>query len=219
MTVKLFVALALAAGLSASALAQDYGTPSVRVKPGGESRTGLYIYGAGGVSRGNDYDLVNTVAAKPAMAAGLGPGTPDTKRNTVRAGVGWRFNRYLGIEGGYVDIGRMEFTGTDALGTPFSSRAKLRGGQAAVVVFYPFTEEFAVFAKLGALYSRTTYSDSTGASDDATSVRPYYGVGLQYDFTEAIFGRLEYERYANLGSTLSGKTSFSQTHVGVGLRF
>nr|MCU0870297.1 outer membrane beta-barrel protein [Burkholderiales bacterium] len=129
----------------------------------------------------------------------------------MRAGIGWRFNRYFGIEGGYVDIGRMEFTGTDALGTAFTSRAKVRGGQAAVVAFYPFTENFAVFAKLGALVARTQYSDSTGASDSATSVRPYYGLGLQYDFTDALFGRLEYERYANIGSTLSGKTSYSQT--------
>jgi OOP family OmpA-OmpF porin len=224
MTVKHTVATAAAAAaafaavLPASSLAQDYGQ-IVRDKPGPESRTGLYIYGAGGASRGNETDITGNIGANPA----LGPFSTvaaDAKRNSLRVGVGYRFNRYFGIEGGYVDIGRTQFRGDPGTGAPvFTFTAKSRGGQAALVGFMPLTENFAFIAKLGVLYARTKYDDSTGISESENDVKPYFGLGLQYDLSDALFARAELERYSNIGTTRSTQTSFTQYHLGVGYRF
>jgi opacity protein-like surface antigen len=44
-------------------------------------------------------------------------------------------------------------------------------------------------------------------------------LGLQVHFTPNVFGRLEYLRFNNLGSTYSGQAAFNHYNLGVGYLF
>jgi len=181
-------------------------------------RNGLFIYGAGGVSLGND-DAANLDRANAAVG-GVTSSSVDTRRNTLRAGVGYRFNQFWGVEGGYVDVGRIEINASGPGGS-YSSNTKLRGGQVALVGYLPLGDSnFDLFGKIGALYTRTEFTDSAGADEKETNWRNYWGLGLQYQFNRSVFGRLEFERYQDVGgANLGGKNSFNQYHIGVGYKF
>jgi len=179
-------------------------------------RTGFFVYGAAGQSNGND-SAVNTDRATAAVGTVTAIGT-DTKHYTGRVGIGYRFNRYFGIEGGYVDVGRVEVNASGTGGS-FQSKATLRGGQAALVGYLPVTDNLAAIGKWGGIWTRTEYEDSTGLKDTSSNVRSYWGLGLQYHFTPNLFGRFEFERYSDQGSTVSGKNDFNQYQLGVGWLF
>ena len=175
-------------------------------------RTGLYVVGTLGASQGND-ETASLVRATAAV------GTPtdvkvESKRFTGSAGVGYRFNQYWGIEGGLVDIGRMELNAT---GTgDFVAKSKMRGAQFALVGYLPATEDLSFFLKFGGVWARTSYEDSVGGSDSSNTLRSYWGLGLQTHFTRNLFGRLEFLRYGNIGSSASGQNSFNHYMAGVG---
>lgn len=181
-------------------------------------RTGLFIYGAGGVSNGNN-DSSNLDRANAAVG-GVTNSSTDAHRNTLRAGVGYRFNQFWGIEGGYVDIGRMELTASGPAGS-YTSKTKLRGGQFALVGYLPLGDSnFDIIGKIGALYTRTEFTDSAGTDAKENNWRNYWGLGLQYQFNRNVFGRLEFERYQDVGAAnLGGKNSYNQYHMGVGYKF
>lgn len=177
--------------------------------------TGLYVVGALGPSQGNDETASLTRAT---AAVGLPNSTlVESKRFTGSVGVGYRFNQYWGVEGGFVDIGRIEL---NASGTgEFFGRSKMRGGQFALVGYLPATDTLSFFVKFGGVWARTNYEDNFGGSDSSNSLRSYWGLGLQSHFTRNLFGRLEFLRYGNIGSTASGQTSFNHYMMGVGYLF
>jgi len=204
------LAIALAAPLTAQA--QSSSTARLKVPAAVQTWTGLYVVGNLGPSQGNDE---NASLLRATAAVGVPTSTTvESKRFTGSLGVGYRFNEYWGIEGGFVDIGRMELNATGT--SEFVAKSKMRGPQFAFVGYLPATADLSFFIKFGGIWARTSYEDSVGGTDTSNSLRSYWGLGLQTHFTRNLFGRLEFLRYGNIGSTASGQNSFNHYMAGVG---
>jgi OOP family OmpA-OmpF porin len=187
------LALALAA-LPVGALADDYlGT----LKP---PRTGLGMY---------------SFAATPATTF-----SPFTTENGYRLKLGYKYSRYLAVEGELVDFGRMS--------DPFSNPAHLAsafrstGFGVDTVATLPLWR-FSFYGRLGAYRGDArngfgAYSTSLLGDQAARGTRMRYGLGMRYDFTKALGVRAELERYSPPGS-LTPETEADQFTVGVSWRF
>jgi len=144
---------------------------------------------------------------------GFGLGSTDSdltgatdKRDTVWKGFGgYQLNRYLGVEAGYIDLGK-----TAIPGASFSSKALT----AAAVGSLPLTPQFAFFGKLGVAQVET---DVNGASDN--NFDPTYGLGLRYDFNRQIGLRGEWERFRVSGNPFAAKSDTDLYSVSLVYRF
>ncbi len=115
---------------------------------------------------------------------------------------GYQFNPYLGIEGGYYDLGHYGFTATTTPAGSLKGDITLRGLNLDLVGTLPLGAGFSVFGRVGAAYTQARdHFSGTGivvVTNPNPSVRATnlkLGVGLQYDFTPALGMRLEAERY------------------------
>lgn len=126
---------------------------------------------------------------------------------------GYAFNRYVAIEGGYVDLGKISATRNMTAPAIGSIGVKLTntGLFADVVGKLPVGGDVSLLAKIGAVYSETKASFSaTGAVRLAVGLDPNpsaretnlkFGLGVQYDITKTIALRGEWERYNALGKS------------------
>ena len=102
---------------------------------------------------------------------------------------GYQFNKYFGLEAGYVDFGKIE---SDTVGPD------LEGDSAylTAVGTLPITDKFSAYAKAG--FHRWNLNDPlplvTGKADDS-GTDPTYGVGAQYRFNDKVALRGEYSRF------------------------
>jgi len=204
--VFLFAAASLAA---ASALAQDVKT--------GPVKPGFYVYGAWGLSMAS-YD--QALAQSQANAA-VGPGavvTTNDERYTGKAYIGYRFNKYLGIEGGFASVADIANTASGPGGT-FTSKSQLGGGNLAAVLWLPVTQQLSLYGKFGGAVIRSTYTPSVGAKVQSTDIQTFFGGGLQYEFSDRFFGRADYERYSQYGNYATGNISADIYSLGLGYKF
>lgn len=113
----------------------------------------------------------------------------DDEDTALSAFGGYQFNRYFGVEAGYVDFGKLEPQG---LGTGLEASSAYLTAVGTV----PFTDKFSGYAKAG--FQRwdvdTPIAGLTGAFDDS-GTDPTYGVGLQYRFNDSVALRGEYSRF------------------------
>lgn len=116
---------------------------------------------------------------------------------------GYKFNKYFALEGGYFNLGRFGYTATtNPVGSQIGT-IRLQGVNIDAVGILPITEKFSAFGRLGANYADAKVNlASTGAvptpADSSPSERDTHykaGVGLQYDFTDHVGMRGEWERY------------------------
>lgn len=116
---------------------------------------------------------------------------------------GYKFNRNIAIEAGYFNLGQFGYTATTLPAGTLSGNINLDGASLDVVGMLPFTEKFSVFARLGLSYAEArdnfTSSGAVAAPLDANPNKRFMnnkvGLGLQYDFNEALGLRGEWERY------------------------
>lgn len=142
------------------------------------------------------------VAVLPSVAAAddyyvrAGAGTVEPSRSdfdssqTWTLGAGWRFNRFLSVEGGYNDLGQYSAPG---IGGPVNADAtSLELGVAAKV---PFGKS-GLFgqARVGAHHWETQL-DSFEISSRLSGTDAYYGLGIGYDFKAPFSVIVSYERY------------------------
>lgn len=183
----------------------------------GEGKTGLYVYGSAGVSMAKNNDSLAQAQADAALGAGSVV-TDDSDRYAGKALIGYKFNKYFGIEGGYVDVAKVTIHATGTGGT-FDSTSKLRGAQLAAVAWLPATDSLSLFVKVGGAAIRSTYKPSTGVDQKSTDLQTFFGLGLQYDFSTDFFGRAEYERYSKFGNASTGDISANVYSLGLGYKF
>lgn len=158
----------------------------------------------------------------------------STHPTAYRLLVAYKFNRYWGIEGGYVDLGKAKADTTCVTGctipdrgTYLDTRADAKGWQLAGTVDYPFADRWKVFARLGVIDAKVNYTVQSNAfalgtamhaSD--TSVKPTFGVGVGWSVTDNLGLRLSWDRYQSLGSTSStGKYGVNLVSVGAQYSF
>ncbi|HEX7043747.1 MAG TPA: outer membrane beta-barrel protein [Burkholderiales bacterium] len=123
---------------------------------------------------------------------------------------GYSFNELLAVEVGYVDFG--EFSAA-------TGSWEATGINVSALGTWPLGSEFSLLGKVGA--NRWDAERRLGAtSGDDTGTDILYGVGLQYDFTDQIGGRFEWERFANVGEPgVTGESDLDLLSVSVAYKF
>jgi len=116
---------------------------------------------------------------------------------------GYQYNRMFALEAGYFDLGQFGYTATTVPTGTQVGKIKLKGVNLDLVGFLPLTEQFSAFGRVGVNYAQAKDNfTATGAVAAPTNANPSKsaanykaGMGLQYDFTDAVGMRLEAERY------------------------
>ncbi|HET8729587.1 MAG TPA: outer membrane beta-barrel protein [Moraxellaceae bacterium] len=142
-----------------------------------------YIIAGGGTVNADMTDLENNYA-----------GAHTTNDNFGRAlvGVGADLSPNVGVEAVYLTEGQVSVqnsTNKDVL--------KNSGVQFALLGKAPLTPQLTVFGKISANYMDVTwdYTNVSGTtSNEDNKFQLGYGIGLNYQFTDAVAGRLQVER-------------------------
>lgn len=191
--------LALAVALLPfAALAEDY-LGTLRV-PQSSLAPGLYTFAAGPMN---------------GLAASL------HADNSVRLKLGYKYSRFLSVEGEFVDFGR---NAADIFASPgnFASSFRSTGFGVDTIATLPVWR-FSFYGRLGAYRGERNgfgaYSTALLGDSSARGTRMRYGLGMRYDFTKAAGIRAELERYSPLGAPLAGESDADQLSVGVSWRF
>ncbi len=160
--------------------------------------------------------------------------TLDKTDTGWKAYLGYRFNRVLAAEGGYADLGEASFTTTivsapPPLSTltpfPIHATATARGVFLSGLAHLPVTQAFSLFAKAGAFRWETKFTEripGTGITRVSRSERktdPFYGVGLQLQFSSLLGGRLEWERFKDVGEGIGGREGRDVDFISAGIVF
>jgi OmpA-OmpF porin, OOP family len=101
--------------------------------------------------------------------------------------LGYKFNKYVGVEGEYTGIGKV----TDKV----NGTAKGDAASLAVIGFLPLNDEFNLYGKLGVAHTKTTVSSSLAPMSDATRTAVTYGFGGEYNFNKNVGMRLGWDHY------------------------
>jgi OmpA-OmpF porin, OOP family len=159
-------------------------------------------------------------------------GVPDvplmggkTNDNVFRAGVdiGYRFNRNIAIELGYVDLGDLKADVADVSGgSDANARVKFSadGISLALVGTFPIGK-WEPYAKAGALFSSTTlkfsgsFSGTPFSADiDNDAEDALYGIGVRYALTERLKLVLDSTYFMEVGEPGHGQANFFKTSLG-----
>jgi opacity protein-like surface antigen len=87
----------------------------------------------------------------------------------------------------------------------------------------PFTQQLAAYGKAGVFRwdvdSRATVGAASAGTDDKGNDFTH-GAGIKHDFTRNLAGRLEFQRYNNVGETnTTGQTDVNLWTLGVMFKF
>jgi OOP family OmpA-OmpF porin len=194
--------------------------------------SGPYIGGAGGQAR-LEADVSAIDAAFLQDDGFVATGTTFDNHDTAwKAFLGYRFNSFFALEGGYVDLGQATFDTTivsapapyDAL-TPFPIHAvaDAKGYNLVAIVGVPILPAVSVYAKGGAFRWKADYSEiipSTGTVRVARSeegTKPTFGAGVELRLNQWVRLRAEWERFLEVGSGIGGRTGANVDLGSVGL--
>jgi OOP family OmpA-OmpF porin len=126
----------------------------------------------------------------------------DSRDTGYKLFAGKKINKNFAVEAGYFDLGKFGFTATTTPPGSLTGTIKLRGVNADVLGIVPITEKFSAFGRLGVQYAQAKDTfRGTGAvavlnpSPSKSDTNIKYGVGVQYDFTDSLAMRGEWERY------------------------
>jgi len=141
--------------------------------------------------------------------------------NGFRLKLGYKYSRYLSVQGEYVDFGRSP---TDIFASPGNLASVFRstGYGIDTVATLPVWRSFSFYGRLGAYRgeARNAFAAySTSLLGDTRSTRLRYGLGMRYDFTKAFGIRAELERYSPLGALGSDADAADLVSVGLSWRF
>lgn len=149
--------------------------------------------------------------AKDTCTGGPTGGCKDTSTAHRIAG-GYQFTTMWGAEVSYGDYSRSTLGGT-------TGKWEANGLQASGTGTFPLVHAFSVIARAG--IARTDLGSTVaGTPRSATSTTLGFGVGAQYDFSEGVAFRAQYENLGTVGNAnTTGTTKISFVSVGAVLRF
>ena len=139
----------------------------------------------------------------------------DDNNDVWQGLVGYRFNQFFAVEGGYTDFG--SYGGSLA-------NAETDGYSAALKGILPLTDSIEFFAKAGQMWYDTNYSVAgvNGSSDDEAL---FAGAGLNFKLSEQLLLSAQYTWYdadlkvSDVDEDTDFDTNFNQASVGVEYRF
>lgn len=135
----------------------------------------------------------------------------EDKSSSVVGGIvlGYKFNKYIGVEGEYTGIGKV----TDKV----SGTAKGDAASIAAIGYLPLSDEFNLYGKLGVAVTKTSVSSSLAPMNDATRTGVTYGLGGEYNLNKNIGVRVGWDHYnAAVNDIASNKTNVNANVVSVG---
>ncbi len=173
-------------------------------------------YAGAGLGVGHAADADSNVFSSIAMRTnGAVPvaGSYDSSHGLFQLFGGFRFDRYIAVEAGYVNLGRYTLNSISSQGAGFvgmSETDRVDALYVAAVGTYPVSRIVSVYGKLGLAHSRdketcfVTGSVCPSASD--TADEPMIGVGAEFPFTPVPWHphwalRVEYDIYPSVGGS------------------
>jgi OOP family OmpA-OmpF porin len=147
-----------------------------------QSDAGWYIGGAYGMT---SFSVDTTGITNPSV---------DESDTGFKIYGGFQFNKYLGAEVGYVDLGKAGVSGS-VLGVPFTGDAGATAWTFAGVGTLPLNESFALFGKVGLANWKVNASASGFGSTDDSGTDAFFGIGGRYNLNKNWGLVLEYEQY------------------------
>lgn len=161
-----------------------------------------YYYG--GISAGQSHSQIDPNASvNTLIGAGLAApvGSSTMQDNGYKLFGGYQFNRNFGVELGYFNLGKFNYSTTTPTG-PLNGKYDIEGLNLDLVATVPLSERWSVLGRLGAQYAntRSTFSGTglgtiTNTSPSKEDSNLKVGLGLQYELTRSLFLRGEAERY------------------------
>lgn len=188
-------------------------------------RPGAYLGGSLGSAQADDLGALS----KAMQGQGLSVRTVsvDDSDGGWKLFVGYRFNPYFSVEGGYTSLGEFGYQGqvTTDPGT-VEATFKADNWNAFAVGIVPVADGFELFGKAGLGYWQAdlgvtgTFAGRTAKAVESTGTSPIAGLGGKYDFSPAWGLRFEWERYFNIGKeSESGRTDIDLWSIGLQYRF
>ncbi|WP_425259587.1 OmpA family protein [Rubrivivax sp. RP6-9] len=128
--------------------------------------------------------------------------TADNRDKAYRVFGGYQFNRHVGVEAGYFNLGRFGYSATTTPAGRLDGQIKLDGPHLDLVGTLPMTERLSFLARVGVHGARArdqfTGSGAVGvlnANPRKTEANYKLGAGLQYAFSPGFALRGELDRY------------------------
>lgn len=192
--------------LAALALAAPLG---LSLAPPAVAQGDSYAYFGLGAGEGRHKFDEQSLASR-ALAPGIAATVleHDERDRAYRAFFGWQWNRFLGAEAGYFDLGRTGFNASTLTpGEPdvagrLDGTMRVRGYSLDLVGTLPLGETVSLLGRVGVAFARTrnSFAGSGGAvvaqpSPVDRQNNPKTGLGIQVAFTPAVLMRAEVERY------------------------
>lgn len=159
--------------------------------------------------------------------------TADEKDNGYKLQVGYRFNPYVAVEGGYMDLGRYTYHAVATV--PAATRdgkGTIDAWNIDVVGRLPVGGQVSLLGKVGAARHQLKFHcDGTGIAcvnpdREAKGTSLHYGIGAEWAFSPSWFARGEYEVVQKIGDSFNtngtsgtSREDLKMGSVGVGYRF
>ena len=139
----------------------------------------------------------------------------DDNSDVMQGLVGYKFNKYLALEGSYINFGDY--------GNGLAN-AETDGYTAAIKVMLPIADRVELYAKGGQLWYSTDY-EVVGFSGNDDGEGVFAGAGVAFKVTDRFLINAEYTWYdadINVDNVANGgktDTDFNQASIGVEYRF
>jgi OmpA-OmpF porin, OOP family len=157
--------------------------------------SGWFLFGSAGMTKYKDKD-----PTPPGISV-------DDSDIGFKLGGGYMFNKYLGFEAAYVDLGKEKFTAPG-----FSADATASGEVVSALGVWPINEQFSLLGRVGAINATVKVSGG-GQSVKSTDVKLTYGVGGAFNLNKQFSVRLEWDRYDKLGNSDPNSTGESDVDL------
>lgn len=115
---------------------------------------------------------------------------------------GYKFSQYFALEGGYFDLGSFGFNTNTLPVSDYAGNTELTGWNLDLVGILPISERWSALARVGVTRNdtKTRFSSNglinTAANNQDDSYSKHkFGLGVQYNISDAFTVRLEAERY------------------------
>ncbi len=138
---------------------------------------------------------------------------------------GLKFNRNFALEAGYFNLGKFGFTATTSPAGTLTGNIKLSGFNLDALGILPLSDNFSAFGRIGVQYAQAKDSFAgTGAvavanPDPSKGAANYKaGLGLQYDFSDSVGLRTEWERY-RINDAVGNRGDIDVLSVGLVIMF
>ncbi|UJF23078.1 OmpA family protein [Shewanella sp. OMA3-2] len=129
---------------------------------------------------------------------------------------GYLFNEYIGLELGYRDLGRADWTGTD--NTMYDVGAT--GVSLGLVGFYPLANKWSLSSELGTYsYLLENQQSFNGVNLSESGIALFAGVGVGYNFNENLKLAAKYRRYENLDADVLNNLQMESNYWGLELSY